>query len=174
MIRSLLAGAMALAGAVPLLASSASAQVPPLVWDGVVIPDSNCLSSGPVAWRATYRPYISDAVSGAGQPSQLVVFTDFQRNDYGLRLPGGNTSQFSGSGGAIRFFIGTELNDLSQGNTGNPTPNASYNFSQSPAKVKANTAFVKITGTITVNGGPGLACATTIRGVFVRRGQPTS
>lgn len=174
MIRSLLAGAMALAGAVPLLASSASAQVPPLVWDGVVIPDSNCISNGPVTWRATYRPYISDAVSGAGQPSQLVVFTNFQRDDYGLRLPVGNTHQFNGSGGAIRFFVGSELNNTSQGNTGNPTPNASYNFTQSPTRVKATTTFVKITGTITVNGGPGLSCATTIRGVFVRRDQPAS
>jgi hypothetical protein len=173
MIRFLTASAWALVAAtVTLLGGSGSAlAAPPLVWDGVVIPDSNCVFDGPAAWRATYRPYIAGSTDNT-QASQLVVFTNFQRNDYGFRNTS-STGQFNGVGVANTFFVGSELMSSTVSNTG-IFANRNFNFVQSPGNVKATTKFVKITGTIirSDTSGPGLACATTILGVFVQRTNP--
>jgi hypothetical protein len=164
-------GITALAGAVALVAGGAQAQTAPLVWDGIVVPtNGTCSLDTPVSWRATYRPYIADTVNSS-MPSQLVVYTNYQRNDYGLRANIA-TAQFKGSGSAGRYFIGSELiNASTQSNTGGPGT-ANYNFTQSPANVKANTAYIKITGTIVnPDSSPGLGCASAIIGVFVKRTQ---
>jgi hypothetical protein len=185
MIRSLLAGAMALGQMICL--AQAQAEIPPRVYDGHVVPvDENCAFDTPIAWRATYRPYISDALSGH-MPSQLVVFTDVQ-NAHGFRvanLPSGdfNPTQLRGDF-VIPLVAVIALGDVADKDMNSNAGNIGQRngtFTQDPNLIRPDRrgrlpTYVKITGTIVKDsdGGPGLACASEIRGVFVLRPVPAA
>ena len=170
----LCAAATALVG---LAMSTQTQAAAPPVWDGVIVPTSSaeCVPSNPIFWSATYRPYISDAISGAGQPSQLVVFGRLNINDIGYRLANTAAGQFNGGTDktANVFFLNAD-----QMNTAGPTAGtstATIHLTQTPTAItaanylSAATTWIKITGTVKIGVGPGMFCATNIRGVFVRR-----
>jgi hypothetical protein len=168
------AGLGILIGASMLVASldvAAAQTMTPQVWDGIVVPTNSaeCSGSEPMGWPATYRPYISDDISGASQPSQMVVFSDGFWKSVGLRLANTSAGQFSGNTDktASFQFNNSDVDDETKSSTGSST--RVVHFVQSPNKVTAATRYIKITGTVTNSGGPGLFCASSIVAVFVRR-----
>jgi hypothetical protein len=165
--------ALAIAG---LAAGSPQAQAVPQVWDGVIVPTqaSQCSSDQPVFWYATYRPYISDAISGVNQPSQLVVFARRNMNDRGYRLASTADGQFNGgmNKAATTFIINADADNTTQATTGGggtATINLTHPTITAANYNAASMIWLKITGTIKIGTGPGVFCATNINGVFVRR-----
>jgi hypothetical protein len=170
------AGAVALTIAGLAAAGSAQAQTAPQVWDGVIVPTqaSQCSSDQPIFWYATYRPYISDAISGANQPSQLVVFAKRNMNDRGYRLANTADGQFNGGTNktAAFFLINADADNITQATTGGgntATINLTHANITAANYTAASTTWIKMTGTIKIGTGAGLFCATNISGVFVRR-----
>ncbi len=175
------AAALAIAGLM-LISGGAQAQQPQL-YDGIVVPTSNveCNSTTPIFWPATYRPYVTDAASGVNQPSQLVVIHNHGRNGMGLRLTNTAAGQFNGNTDKSAGFniVFEDVQDNTKSNTGSQPPGASgrtIHMVQVPNNVTAldvpANRWIKITGTIvqTSDGtSPGLFCAKSIVGVFVRR-----
>jgi hypothetical protein len=157
-----------------LIFSSPAQAAPPALWDGVIVPLAGCVPTDqPIAWRATYRPFVSTEVSGVNQPSQLMIFSVSQQLNMGLRLKSTSDGQFHGRKTADLFIVTSEVTDKdTQFNTGGGEPSfeRTIDFRQLPAprNLSANSNYIKITGTVT----PPLGCATEIRGVFVKRSQP--